>query len=86
MSLYKYRDSGRKIALYQDSLIPKSKQALEVTEKAFSAGKAGYPDLIDAQKTLLEFQLSLERAKVDKLKALSEVETITGGSEILSEE
>ncbi|MHC4663453.1 MAG: TolC family protein [Planctomycetota bacterium] len=86
MSLYKYRDSDRKIVLYRGSLIPKSKQALEVTEKAFSAGKASYPDLIDAQKTLLEFQLSLERAKVDKLKALSEVETIAGGREILSEE
>jgi len=78
MALYKFRDAERKIGLYRDTLVPKAKQALKATETAFSAGKASFLDLIDAQRILLEFQLSYERALADRAQRLAEIETLIG--------
>lgn len=78
-ALYGYRDAGRKITLYRDRLIPKAEQTMEVTQAAFTTGKAGFLDLIDSQRILLEFQLSLERALTDQAQYLAEIEMLTGG-------
>ena len=60
-ALYRWRDSERKIRLYRDSLLPKARQSLAVSQRAFEAGNAGFLDLVDAQRMLLELELSLER-------------------------
>ncbi len=79
MVLFKVRDAGRKIALYSDALIPKETEALKATESAFRAGDASYNDLIDTQRKLLEFQLSLEQSRTEKSKRLAELEMLVGG-------
>jgi len=78
MALYKFRDAGRKIDLYRDMLVPKARQALKATRTAYSSGKASFLDLIDAQRVLLEFQLSHERALTDRAQRLAEIETLVG--------
>ena len=78
LALYKYRDAQRKIELYQNNLIPKAKEALGVTLEAFQAGIQGSLDLIDAEKTLLEFQLSYIRALADQAQRVAEMEWILG--------
>ncbi|MDP7420456.1 MAG: TolC family protein, partial [bacterium] len=76
MVIYRFRDAKRKISLYRDTLVPKAKQAFEVTQKAFSTGKAGFLDLIDTQRTLLQFQLSFERSLADHAQRLGELEML----------
>ena len=76
MVIYRFRDAERKINLYRDTLVPKAKQAFEVTQKAFSTGKAGFLDLIDTQRTLLQFQLSFERALTNHAQRLGELEML----------
>ena len=75
---YHCRDAQAKLDLYQRVLIPKARESLKVTEAAFRSGKADFGDLIDAQRVLLEFQLTSERALADRAKRLAEVEMLVG--------
>ncbi|MBC18455.1 MAG: sulfonate ABC transporter substrate-binding protein [Desulfovibrio sp.] len=78
MALYKYRDAGRKINLYRDTLIPKAEQSLGVSLEAFMTGQGTSLDLIDSEKTLLELQLAYYRALTDQAQRLAEIETLVG--------
>ncbi|MFC1489611.1 TolC family protein [Candidatus Latescibacterota bacterium] len=78
--LYNFRDSERKISLYRDTLIPKAKQSLNVTQKAFESGTMDFLDFIDAQRTLIELELAYERALTDRAKHCARVEVLTGGN------
>lgn len=78
LALYKYRDAGRKIGLYRDTLVPKAEQALGVVMEAFMTGRGTSLDLIDAEKTLLEYQLAYYRALTDQAQRLAEIETLVG--------
>ena len=78
LALYKYRDAQRKIDLYQNTLIPKADEALAVTLEAFQAGTRSSLDLIDAEKTLLEFELAYIRALADQAQRLAELEMLLG--------
>jgi outer membrane protein TolC len=77
-ALYQFRDAERKIDLYGNTLLPKAAQSLQVTRQAFSAARADFLDLIDAQRTLLEFQLSYERALADREQRLAKIEMLIG--------
>ncbi len=77
-ALFNFNDSGRIVNLYLDSLIPKARQAFEVTKTAFSTGKMGFLDFIDSQRTLLEFELILEKAKSSHHQNLAYIEKIVG--------
>jgi cobalt-zinc-cadmium efflux system outer membrane protein len=78
LALYKYRDAQRKIDLYRNTLIPKADEALGVTLEAFQAGIRSSLDLIDAEKTLLEFELSYIRALADQAQRVAELEWLFG--------
>jgi len=79
-ALFNYRDAGRKIELYRTGLIPKAEQALGASRQSFSAGKADFLELIDAQRTLLEFQLACEKNLVEQARSMAEIQMLTGGS------
>jgi outer membrane protein TolC len=78
LALYRYRDAQRKIDLFRDTLIPKADQALGVTLEAFQAGDRSSLDLLDAEKTLLEFELAYARALADQAQSFSELEMLLG--------
>ena len=75
---FKARDARAKIDLYKRLLVPRAGEALKATTAAFSAGKAGFSDLIDAQRVLLEFRLTEERARSDHAQHLAILEQIIG--------
>ena len=79
-TLFKLRDADRKINLYKESLIPKALQSLEVNRKGYEAGHMEFINLIDAQRMLLEFELSHERALADHLKYRAELSKLTGNN------
>lgn len=78
MALFHFHSAERKIDLYGDSLVPKAEQSVAASQRAFSAGQADFFDLIEAQRTLLEFQLSYERALADRAQKLAEIEMLIG--------
>ena len=78
LALYKQRDAQSRSALYRDSLLPKAEQALNVTQRAFAADRSDFLAVIDAQRTLLEFQLAYERARTDQALHWAEIEKLVG--------
>jgi outer membrane protein TolC len=78
MALYKYRDALRKIDLYQNTLIPKAEEALEVTLEAFQTGVRSSLDLIASHQTLLEFEIFYIRALADQAQRFAELEMLLG--------
>ena len=79
-ALFKFRDAERKVSLYRDSLVPKAEQALQVTRTNFESGGVSFTTLMDAERALLEFQLSLSRSLADREIHLAEIEILTGGN------
>lgn len=75
---FTYDDAARKLALYQDTLIPQARQSQETVEDAYAAGKADFLNLIDAERLLLEFQLELERARANLEIGKARIEMLTG--------
>lgn len=78
--LYRYRDAERKTNLYRKTLIPKIEQGIEVAMKGFETGKVGFSDLLDAERTLLEFQLTSVRRLTDANQRLAEIHALVGGT------
>jgi outer membrane protein TolC len=78
LALYKYRDAGRKIDLFRNNLLPKAEQAFGATLEAFQTGSQSALDLIDVERTLLEFQLSYLRALADQGQRMADMEEILG--------
>ena len=75
---YEYRDSIRKIRLYQDTLIPKGRELLRASEAAYREGTIDFLSLIDAQRMLLEYHLALQRAVANNRQKLAELEMLAG--------
>ena len=59
-------------------MIPKAKEMLEASEVAYRSGTVDFLSLIDAQRTLLEFELSYERAVTTNLQKLAQLEMLVG--------
>ncbi|MGL4854920.1 MAG: TolC family protein [Lentisphaeria bacterium] len=78
MELYRYQDSARKIALYDDNLIPKAKQTIEVALKSFESGHLQFADLLEAERTLLDLQLQRESNQSEQFKQLAIIENLIG--------
>lgn len=80
LALFQYQDAERKIALYRDALIPKADENVKVIQRSFESGKSDFLSLIDAERILLEFQLTYERAAANREQGLATVERLVGGS------
>jgi cobalt-zinc-cadmium efflux system outer membrane protein len=80
LALYRFRDAERKADLYGNALIPKAEESLKVTEQSFEAGQASFLDLVDAQRTYLEFELAYARAKADHEQSLARIKMLVGSA------
>lgn len=78
MVLYQFREARRKMQLYNEALLPRAQQSLNVSQSAFEAGKVDFLNLIDAQRTYLEFELFLARSTTNYAQRLAELEMLVG--------
>jgi outer membrane protein, heavy metal efflux system len=58
MKTYDYREITRALALLQNQLIPKAEKSLELAQSSYLSGRTDFFNVIDAERTLLNFQLS----------------------------
>ncbi len=77
-AVFRYRDAGRRLGLYRETLLPLAGQALDAARQAYAEGRVGFTAPIDAQRTLLEYRLLAERAEADLAIALAEVRARVG--------
>ncbi len=79
-ALYRYRDAVRRQALFQESIIPKIRQELEVGLQAFQDGRQSVLALLDAEKNLLEFEFSQRKALADQALEVARLEELVGST------
>ena len=77
--LFMYRESLRDIELLSQRLIPKGRQSLEAARPAYSTGRAGFLDVLDAQRQLLMFESSLVDARTRRELALVAISSTIAG-------
>jgi outer membrane protein, heavy metal efflux system len=77
-TLFEFENSTRKIHLYRDILIPKSKDHFISSENAYQAGTIDFLTLLDSLQGLLDYQLLYERSLADNAQKLAELEMLTG--------
>jgi outer membrane protein TolC len=73
-------DALRKVALYEDRLVPAAEQAVSSTEASYRAGTADFDALVTAHESALEFELALARARADALIAKAKLARLTGAT------
>jgi cobalt-zinc-cadmium efflux system outer membrane protein len=78
--VFELEDADRRESLYRDTLMPRAEEALTSTLAAFRTGTAGILEVLDVERTLLEFQLSLERSRADRAVAYAGLGRLLGGS------
>jgi len=79
MKSYLYRESTRLLELLQTSLVQKAGQSLEVARSGYSSGATDFINLIDAQRTQLDFRLAEVEAAIKREIALAELSLIVMG-------
>lgn len=76
---FRIEDAARRVALYRETLIPRASEALELTLSDYRTGAATVLDLIDSERTLLQFELSAWRACRDALQGTARLNALIGG-------
>jgi outer membrane protein TolC len=79
MKSYDYREITRNLALLQDKLIPKARQSLAVARAGYLAGQVDFFDLLDAERTLLNFQLQEVEARTRREIVLADLSLTIAG-------
>ncbi len=76
---YDYREVTRNLALLQDQLIPEAGQSLEIARGGYLAGQISFFNLIDAERTLLNFQLQEVEERTRREIVLSDLSLTIAG-------
>ncbi len=76
---FMFRESSRNLALLEERLLPKARQSVEVARAAYVSGQLDFLNLIDAQRTLLGFQLSEVESRTQRELALAELSLLILG-------
>ncbi len=80
MEAYRLQDAARNITLYRDTLIPRTRQAMEVIQVSYQSGNSTLLDIIDSERDLLLFEQSYWRAQRDYAQGLAALEALCGGA------
>lgn len=76
--LFEYSDALRKTRLYRDGLVPKAEQSLNATYAAYQAGETDFLNVLDAQRQLLDFQLTVAREQARLATKRAQLEMLSG--------
>ncbi len=73
------RTANRNLELLQQRLLPRARQSLEVARVAYLSGQLDFLNLIDAQRTLLAFELGEVEARTQRELTLAELSLLILG-------
>ncbi len=76
---FMFRESSRNLELLDERLLTMARQSLEVAQSGYVGGKVNFLDVIDAERTLLDFQLSQVDARLQRELALAELSLLILG-------
>jgi len=73
---FQFREASRSAQLLSGSLLPKAREALEISRASYSAARSGFLDLLEAERQLLEFQLSEIETKTRRELAAARLQLV----------
>ena len=76
--LNKFEEADRRVHLYNSSLIPLAKSAFDISQESYKNGETTFIELIDSQRSLLEFQLIYEESLKNRLQHAAFLEALVG--------
>ena len=76
---FDYREVTRNLDLLRGQLIPKAQRSLEIARSGYLSGKTDFFNLIDTERSLLEFRLSEIDARTQRELTLSELSLLIAG-------
>ena len=77
---YLIREAGRGLSLLRERLLPRARQSVQVARAAYSSGQVDFLNVIDAERTLLNFQLDEIAAQTQREVARAELALIVAGT------
>lgn len=77
--LFMHREAVRNDALLREKLLPKARQSLDAARAGYVNARASFLDVIDAQRTLLEFELEGIAARTQRELALASLSLAIAG-------
>ena len=75
---FEHTDADRRVRLYEQTLIPKAEESLRASLAGFRTGETSFLDLLDTERTLLEFAVATERARADRGQTLARLNRLVG--------
>ncbi|MEX1136792.1 MAG: TolC family protein [Balneolales bacterium] len=84
--LQEYRDAQYRITLYEDNLMPKTRQALDISMEAYTTEAGSFEELIQLQQQILDYEMLLNTAYVERNIAIAELEYLYGMYNVTSDE
>lgn len=75
LDLYVLRNTERRIALFEKTIVPRAQQAVELSRAAWASGRGSQGGTIEMRRTLLDARLALAELKSEREKALNAIET-----------
>ena len=76
---FAYREIGRNLDLLENQLIPKARQSLEIARAGYLSGTIDFFNLMDAERTLLNFELSEVEARTQREIVLADLSLMVAG-------
>ena len=76
--LARCRAAQENVRAYRDRILPKAEKAAALVRTGFDAGKFGFLDLVDTQRTLTEARLAYWDKLLELNLALAELEALAG--------
>jgi outer membrane protein TolC len=77
--LYTYRAAMRSEALLRERLLPAARRSLEAARAGYVNGRSRFLDVIEAQRSLLEFELASIAAGTERELALASLSLAIAG-------
>ena len=67
------------LTLFREDILPKARQTLEVSSRAYNVGEVDFLQLIDNWRQLLRYEVSYYRLEASLRQTLAQLERIVGG-------
>jgi outer membrane protein TolC len=67
------------LRLFEGDILPKARQTLEVSQRAYNVGEVDFLQLVDNWRQLLRYEISYIRLEASLRQSLAELERVIGG-------
>ncbi|HEX4125210.1 MAG TPA: TolC family protein [Tepidisphaeraceae bacterium] len=80
LDLSTFRDADRQLVLFEQSILPRARQAVGLTRSSYEAGRSTLLDLLDSQRSLIALQRLIVNLRIMRAKRVADLEAIIGRS------